>query len=52
MSEYYKPTKIQMSSVVKGDDRYRRRYRFNPYIALLLGFLSMAGIVWLFIQIS
>jgi hypothetical protein len=50
MSEFYKPNHAQMTTAVKGDDRYRPRVvpAFVLRALLLLIFLALWFVVWLF----
>jgi len=45
MSRYQMPTKIQMHSVVKGDDRYQPK-RFPWYAVFAMG-VGIYGLYWL-----
>lgn len=51
MSKYFRPNHVQMSTAVKGDDRYQPRTSFMVIAlraALLVLFLTLFGVVFFF----
>lgn len=45
------PTKMQMQTVVKGDDRYSPKPKVNPYLAILLIVSALVGLILLAVKI-